>query len=297
MKLSVVIPVMNQIDMASSVYSKLREVTNTVEQDVEFIIIDNGSSPKIDEMDFPGAKIDRHEKSIGVYPTFKRGFEISTGDVVAFFHSDLVIWEKGWNDRVMYAFEKNKRLGMVGFIGSNEIDSSGGRGLGTTSNFAGFSLISSKKSLVGTKDEYQMWAGSFAGVHGKVSGGITNAAVVDGCAMIIRREAWNVIGFRESFPLHHFYDRLISTQLLEKEWYIYVIGIQCDHFSGQTVNKEPAYHDMAEKWCRANVDTRFWCFDVRSGTYNWDATIYQEAERQWMNEYRPKGFIPKKIYG
>ncbi len=304
MKLSVVIPVLNQHDLAASVYAEIRKNTNCVERKVEFVILDNGSSPALAEQDFPGARIVRFEKTIGVYPTFREGFKAATGDVVAFFHSDLVVWEMNWNVRVIEEFEVcafvnlaipkfNKPLGMIGFIGSNEIDGSGGRGLGTTSNFAG-KLLDSRMTLIDKHIPVRLgWKGSPAAAHGKHSSGISNAAVVDGCAMIISRQAWNAIGFRDDFPIHHFYDRLISTQMLEHGFDIEVMGVECDHFSGQTVCKEGEYHKVAELWCRANIDEKY--FVQQDGRVNWDATIYQEAERRWLNEYRAKGFVPTRV--
>ncbi len=283
-KLSVVVPVLNQKELARATYQLLRDNTFTVEQDVEFIIIDNGCDEPCNEQDFPGAIIVRNEETIGVYPTFKQGFSVATGDVVAFFHSDLAVWEQNWNERVMDAFRRNERLALIGFIGSNEIDQSGGRGLGTTSNFKGNILASEDRS----------WQGSPAQVHGKVSDGLSSAAVVDGCAMILRRSAWEDIGYMEDFPPHHFYDRLISVQLLSRNphWLVAVLGVACDHFSGYTTAHEIKYHKMAEAWSRAYVPEHLWVSDGNGGI-NWDATIYQEAERRFLGLYRDTlHFIP-----
>lgn len=289
MKLSIVFPVMNQLQLFRNVYSQLRKVTSTVEQDIEFVIIDNGSDIPITELDCPGATIVRNEKSIGVYPTFKQGFEITTGDIVAFFHSDLVVWESMWNIRLIERFEKNVKLGMIGFIGSSEIDTSGGRGLGTTSNFKGLVLVDEfqKGSHIGIKT----WSGSPGYVHGKYSEDASKAAVIDGCAMILTREAWNKIGYRENFAPHHFYDRLISCQMLEGGYEIEVLGIACDHISGQTVNQEQAYHDFAKQWL---LDHNYIVNDM-SPIQNFDSAIYQIAEKMWFDEYKPKGYIPYKV--
>lgn len=283
---------MNQVPMAKTVYAQLRKATDTVYDDVEFVIIDNGSSEPLSLLDFPGAKIIRNEKSTGVYPTFKQGFENTEGEFVAFFHSDLIVWEERWNERVVRAFEENGNLGMIGFIGSNEIDSAGGRGLGTTSNFQGKSLSGDP----GMDGLFITWHGSAAAVHGKVSEGLSFAAVIDGCAMIIKRSAY--VGedmYRDNFPPHHFYDRLISTQMLEKKFDVAVLGIECDHISGQTVNQEPAYQQMAYEWLKrrsALIDGLIGDFDP---AVNYDADIYQIAEAMWLDEYRRKGLVPCRV--
>lgn len=282
-KLSVVIPVLNQHDLTHAVVDQLFQVTDPTE--VEIVVIDNGSTvPFMDER----CNVLRFHKTLGVYPSFKDGFSFASGEIVAFFHSDLVIWENDWFNRVIEEFDKNERLGMIGFIGSNEIDPSGGRGLGTTSNFKG--KILSRE--IG--DKTMKWFGSPASIHGKVSSEFSKAVVVDGCAMIIRRKTWDEIGYREDFPPHHFYDRLISTQLLELGWQIGVLGIECDHFSGQTVSSEDAYHEMAKEWALKYLHQGGY---VQTNTgVNWDGTIYQEAERRWLKEYRDdKHIVPIKL--
>jgi GT2 family glycosyltransferase len=273
MKISVIIPVLNQPDMCHAVIEQLYK---TIDKDVEVIVIDNGSEFPFIE---PKATVIRFGKSIGVYPVFAEGFKYASGDIVAFLHSDLVIWETNWYKRVIAEFEKDDNLGMIGFIGSDQIDWAGGRGLGTTSNFQGLRL--------------DRWNGSGASIHGKSSREFSEASVVDGCAMIIRREAWNDIGEREDFPPMQFYDRLISTQLIEKGWKIGVLGIECDHFSRQSMG-EKEYVEMAMEWCVKNKIAPV--SDHEGEPVNWNTTIYQEAERRWLKEYRDeKHIIPCSV--
>lgn len=293
MKLSIVIPVLNQFSLFKVAYEKLREVTETISHEVEFIIIDNGSTEPLEEV--LGASVVRNEESIGVYPTFKQGMEHATGDIVAFFHSDVIIHETNWNLRVIEEFMKNPRLGCIGFVGSDEIDWHGGRGGGTASNFQGLSV--SEKNTIPKEQlmnpgyvvpTLKMWTGSPAHAHGRTITDLMNAAVVDGCVMILRREAWNQIGYREGFPIHHFYDRLICTQMLEANWQVAVLGIAFDHISGQTVGHEVAYDIAVKKYC----DEQGIPFDG----IGWDSTIYREAEKRWLREYRDeKHFIPIKV--
>ena len=276
MKLSVVIPVHNQIDLAKTCYKK---ILDNFRSDAEFIILDNGSDLPIQQKDFPFAKIIRNEQNIGVYPTFKQGFEVSTGDIVCFLHSDMVIWEGGWDNRVLTAFEKFSP-GLIGFIGSNEIGADGGRGLGTASNFQGLTLYNGKDKT---------WQGSSWTQHGRHLETYMDGAVVDGCVMIISRFAWNTIGYRKDFPPHHFYDRLISTQMLENRFKVGILGIECDHISGQTVNQEDGYQHMAYDWLQKHYGrinyTPYLNLDTKM---NYDGDIYNIAEHQWLTEYRDK---------
>ncbi len=310
MKLSIIFPVMNQHDLA---YASIDMAMDNLsgENDVELVILDNGSDvpfeyPEVKKVykrhknlmesspeDFTSGdskevrvSIMKYKKSIGVYPTFWKGLEYTDGDILAFFHSDLVISEKDWDMRVIREFEDRPTLGLLGFIGSNEIDGSGGRGLGTTSNFQGGELHSHNAI------ESRVWKGSPASVHGRVDSGFSNAVVVDGCAMIFRRETLKKIKQRPEFPPHHFYDRLLSCETIETGYTIGVLGIGSDHISGQTVNQEPKYQEMAKEWATAHGLTTMLMY----GVSNWDGVIYKEAERQWLSEYRDqKRMIPMVI--
>lgn len=288
MKLSVVYPVLNQFPLATTAIDfAMRNLSG--ENEVEFVILDNGSDTLFN---YPlqikrNVSIVHEAKNIGVYPTFWKGLEHSTGGVIAFLHSDLIVVEKGWDKRVIQAFKDNEKLGLLGFIGSNEIDRFGGRGWGTISNFQGGTFMNSDG--IGIKTG---WKGSPASAHGKQDSGYSRAAVIDGCAMIFRRSVLEAIKQREDFPPHHFYDRLLSCETRELGYDVGVLGIACDHISGQTVNQESTYGEMAGAWALThNIHI------VKDEQHiNWDATIYQEAERQWLNEYRDiKHFIPCKV--
>lgn len=275
-KLSVVISVLNQIEMSKQCYMETYSNCSDNES-VEFIIIDNGSDTPITEEEFPNAKIVRNNENIGVYPTFKQGMEIAESPIVAFLHSDVVVWEIGWDKRVVDLFNEDKKTGMIGFIGSNEIDGLGGRGLGTASNFQGRKIGNGS-----------LWQGSPAEVHGGRISGKMKSAVVDGCVMVLSKKAWKEIGYRNDFPIHHFYDRLISTQLLEKGFSIYTLGIEFDHISGQTVNTQHKYSESGLKWLKEN--------GKYTGGSNIDQQIYWIAEKMWLDEYRDKKhLVPLKV--
>ncbi len=114
--------------------------------------------------------------------------------------------------------------------------------------------------------------------------------------MAIRRVAWKGLTFRDDFPIHHFYDRLISCQIQEIGHKVAVLGIACDHISGQSVNIDETglYRDIAREWSEAHISPDKWVGNPPD--WNWDQTIYQEAERMWLKEYRDeKHFIPRKV--
>lgn len=288
MKLSIVVPVFNQFDLATAALDVMIHNLSG-KREVELVVLDNGSSEMFvyvpnEKNEKLVVRLIRLNKNIGVYPTFWAGLRETTGDIVAFFHSDLMIAEKGWDIRVLSSFEDNAHLGMVGFVGSDEIDAAGGRGLGTASNFQG--LEYRHKNGEG---EERVWVGSAAEIHGRRITGMVPAAVEDGCAMIFRRICLEVIPQRPDFPPHHFYDRLLSCEVRERGWQMATLGIGCDHISGQTVNQESGYQDMAREWAEAHGLTLM-------GHHNWDSVVYESAGRQWLTEYKDqKGMVPCRV--
>ena len=287
MKLAVVVSVLNQHELATTCIDFVQAYSS---QDTDIVIIDNASDPVFDYnitnlKDNRNIKIIRQEKNIGVYPIFWEALKYTDADVIAYFHSDLMFCEKGWDERVLACFEMYEKLGLIGFVGSDEIDANGGRGLGTTSNFKGYKHM--HQDAKGNKKE---WIGSEGKLHGAVNQGFTKAAVVDGCAMIFRRKVLEQIKPRGNFPPHHFYDRVLSCEVQEAGYEVGVLGIGCDHISGQSVNGSLAYEQMAEIWAGQHGVRRGF------GDTNWDIVLYREAERQFMEEYRDqKKFIPRKV--
>ena len=301
MKLSVIFPVFNQFELATAAIElAIRNLSG--DNNVEVVILDNGSPtpyvpegathPKEGLVGTGGVRIihARSEKNTGVYPTFWEGLHHATGDVIAFFHSDLMVAEKGWDTRVLEAFEADPTLGMMGFIGSNEIDSSGGRGAGTCSNFQGGTYtLQTQQGKAMMQRMSNIWKGSPAEAHGRRITGLEPAAVVDGCSMIFRRSCLEAIPQRPDFPPHHFYDRLLSCETREKGFTVAVLGIECDHISGQTVNQEPGYSTMAQEWAEAHGLTM-------EGAHNWDTILYRMAELMWLKEYRDlKRVVPCRV--
>lgn len=283
MKLSIVIPVLGQHELSKLCLSKIidKQIHDT---ENEIVIIDNGGDFSVESSDLPD-KFARFtvlrppEGNIGVYPAFKFGMENTTGDVVLFIHSDLIIDELGFDVRLLDAFEKDPKLGLVGFIGSAEIDFNGGRGGYTTSNFQGGTYVYKGK----------VWKGSPARDHGMRSKDLSKAAVVDGCSMALSRNAYNSIEYREDFPPHHFYDRLISMQVIEAGFDVAVLGIACDHISGQTANTEERYPSMAADWFKKHNISPV-------NPQSMDQSIYVIAERMFLDEYREsKKMIPRKV--
>jgi GT2 family glycosyltransferase len=256
MNMLVIIPVHNQLEITKTCLAHLEHSERGLYQ---ILIFDNGSKDPIDYGTVVPEYYERRDENIGVYPVFGEVLKderLKDYEILAFLHNDLYVYDEKWASRVIEAFERDPLLGIVGFIGSNEIDSNGGRGLGTMSNFQG---------KVGGRAE----------VHGRRIAGLEPAAVVDGCAMIFRRKCLEEI-YDPEFPPHHFYDRLFSLEALTRGYRLAVLGVACDHVSGQTANQEQGWHDAARRWCEHR--------GVPIPDGNADLGVYKEAERRFLAE-------------
>jgi GT2 family glycosyltransferase len=256
---------LNRADILARTLPQLLSVTSS-----PVIVLDNGSQPPLE---FEGVAVHRAQENAGNYKSFEVGLGIAGiwgAEVIGFMHSDVFVYDDGWDKRVQSLFDADPKLGLVGFVASNEIESHGGRGMGTVLNFQG-----------------RQECGGGCSVHGRCSAGFEPAAQVDGCVMIFRRAALAQVGFKDFAP-HHFYDRLMSCQMLEAGWRVGYVGVACDHLGGRTTMFEQAYHDVARRWCEERGISR--------ADGNWDYALYREAEKRFLDEYSVrKRFIPLKV--
>jgi len=280
MKLACIIPCLNQFAITQKTLEFLSQQTP---RPYELIVLDNGSTEEF-KTTLPDVKVIHYEEPIGSYVVFAEALKQTDADIIAVFHSDMFIYDSKWHTKVIECFEKDSTLGLIGFIGSNMIDSSGGFGIGKWSNFQG-NVIEQKVE----DNESIVWKGSHATMHGGQISDFRYGAVIDGCSMIVRRTALEQLEVKKDFPIMHFYDRLICSQILEAKWKIGILGIACDHISGQTMG-ESTYIDACKKWA---INRHL---NPGGMGIDWNEVIYKEAERQWLTEYRDeKHLVPIRI--
>lgn len=311
-RLSIVVGVLNQFELAEKTIHMMVDNLDHPEE-VELIAIDNGSDENFgaymmrDTKDpfkqLESAVCRRNEKNTGNYPMFKQGCDMAKGDVIAFLHSDVFVYEKGWDTKVLAQFDANESLGLVGFIGSTEIDNWGGRGGGTHSNMQGHTMYG----------ETRQWFGSEAKIHGRQDRGfIIDGSVVDGCVMIFRKSVLEKIEVIETLPPHHFYDRIMSVQVIEAGYKVGILGVEFDHVSGQTANHESKWQDTSKEWfylVRGITSPQQWA-EVNAGWVNqannpsrgkipdqWDYCAYLEGERMFLQTYRDLKHLVPMVYG
>ena len=121
-----------------------------------------------------------------------------------------------------------------------------------------------------------MFRGSPWSDHGKNVTGVVPSLQVDGCSMIMRKDAMRDVGFFD-WPPHHFYDRVYSLKMLKLGWHVATIGIGVDHISGQTANTQQDWQDTAKQWCNEHGI-------MEMTAHNWDYTVYNVAEKMFLAE-------------
>lgn len=247
----------------------------TIDNDTDVVVVDNGSNhpfPTIGDLNI------RYRTNIGGNAVFHRWmrddwFAGDEPDLIAFLHCDLMVHEEGWDQRVKDQFEMDPLLALVGFVGSNEIDELGGRGAGTMLNYAG--------------EHFEgIGQASPAEAHGRRMTGFEPAAVLDHCSMIFRREMLKQLTPQENnYAPEHFYDRILSCEVLEKGWHLGVLGISVDHFSGGIGPGNAEADALRKRWLQ---DERIPFDPERS-----DLATYVESERRFKARFG--GFYPLRV--
>jgi glycosyltransferase involved in cell wall biosynthesis len=291
-RICAVVPILNQHEIAHKCLELLM-VDNSPE-DFEILVIDGGSDVEF-HSELSNVTVIRFDEPIGVYPTFKIALENTRADILAFFHSDLFVENPRWWHQIEGAFKGDSRLGLIGTVGSKDWGFNGGRGR-TDMSFQG-KIFSSE------------WKGSTCEDNraDNITGGLRNSVVLDGCSMIFRRECLSSLPLDEWSMPHHFYDRVLCAMTLQSGWKIATLGIECDHISGQTANKENKYQEFGKKWAFENLEItepnqwiekhRDWVNNSTNPSRgiteipNWDQLIYQEAQRRFLLEYRDKRHV------
>lgn len=225
MDITVAIPIFNQLNDCKGILALLRENTS---DDVEWLIIDNGSTDPVEE--FITRKIKpkrlnyiRNKQNIGVVPTMQQIYKNTETDLLAVFHNDVFIYEKEWDVRVRKIFEENPNIGLMGLFGCAGVGPNGDR----------LQDVEDPKIYPGMSNMIE------AEAHGmRIGKEIEPVSIVDGMGIIFRKEMLDKVGgFDQRYSYHHYYDRDASLESLKAGYDNVVINISCHHLNGLTANR------------------------------------------------------------
>jgi hypothetical protein len=168
----------------------------------------------------------------------QRGYEVATSDVIGYLHSDLLVHEQGWDQRVLKEFEW-PTVAVVGFVGATT--------LGTDDIYKvpyDYRQLA-RGGVVSNLTDHE--------VHGSRDVGTRAVAVVDSCAVFVRRAFLERLG---GWPVgklpntSHCTDLWICGEAARLGRQVRMVGVSCTHKSG-------GKGDAGSKWLEARGgDTR-----------------------------------------
>lgn len=219
MKMSIIIPVMGQVHETKGIVKLLLALATTAH---ETLIINNSIDPA--QKALWKAFIEAYLKpqnlnyienpdNIGMVQTMQQGYKKSTGDILAYFHSDVFLYENGWDAKVMKYFEKMPDLGLVGFFGQRGMHGRAGR-----------------EDCMSNMLE--------AEIHGRrMTAEYEYVIATDGFSIICRRQMLDKgNGFDQDYEYHHVYDKNIGMDCWDRGYKAICVNMSCHHWSGKSAN-------------------------------------------------------------
>lgn len=181
----------------------------------------------------------------------ERGWRSTDADVVGFLHSDLFILEHGWDQRVLDAFA-NENVVVVGFVGATRLG---------------------HPDIYRVPYDYRqlargdVWSNlTDAESHGGRDAGSRRVAVVDSCAVFVRREFLRRLG---GWPVgqlpnsSHCSDLWICCAAHRARGTVMVVGVAATHRSGgkgsvgaawlEAKGGDESVHREAHRWLYDNA--------------------------------------------
>lgn len=195
-----------------------------------------------------------YEGIAGVVPAFHYGLAqidylraLGAGeyDVIALFHDDLKIYEKGWDRVITDWFKSVPNCGLAGFGGA--------RGLGSADIYTvPYSPFQLARVDFGSNLRD-------AEAHGRRIGRPEKSIAFDGFCQIGRPN--NLLKWMSEIynagVIHHFYDGFLGALAYRDGWEAYTLPVSCLHAGGQTAVGNGDY----QKWANSRVeggDQGFW---------------------------------------
>ncbi len=226
--LSVAIPYINN---TKKTYECIQRLYDYSSRPIELILINNGSTETLENIPpFWGTHMIVNKKNLGVLPTLRQSAKIANSPYLLHMHNDVLIQERGWENRIIESFEQDDKLALIGFFGSAGIGENGAR-LAPESNMLGLE-----------------W-GTPGNLHGSVLTGLKPSTIFDSLAMCFRLDILNQVGIPDDMPPHHWYDRIMTLRIIDAGWRAATLGIAFDHDGG---GSSGGLMEFSKNWCEEN---------------------------------------------
>lgn len=240
--MTLAIPVLNQLHDVKGALGTFRYNTS---EDTEWMIIDNGSTDPYEDFlrhYLKPKKMNyiRNEENIGLVKTMQQAYENCDTDILALTHSDVFVYEKDWDKRVISYFEQMPDLGAAGFFGAQGCGPIGERiqDVPHPGQMAGYSNMI-EASIHGVKLEKE-WL---------------PCSIFDGFMMIFRMDMLRKGGgFEQRYQFHHIYDRDAGLESIRRGYKNIIVNVPCHHWGGVTANRSDYQNWIQNKMGRQDAD-------------------------------------------
>lgn len=270
-KLTLAIPVMNQLHDTKGILANLRYMTS---DDVEWLIIDNGSTDPYETYIRRYLKpyrlnYVRNNENVGLVKSMQQAYENCETEILAITHNDVFIYEKDWDKRILKYFEEIENLGIVGFFGAQGCGPIGER----------IQDVPSVDVAAGMSNMLE------AEIHGmRMQEEWRPAAVFDGFMMIFNMEMLKKgDGFDQRYLYHHIYDRDASLESLKRGYKNITVNVSCHHVSGVTANR-PEYQTWIDK------ETKHKDYTGDKYTHDYNSTLFEKKFKDVLPVYVENDF-------
>ncbi|MDD5438864.1 MAG: glycosyltransferase [Candidatus Omnitrophica bacterium] len=227
-KVSIVIPVCNQVGYTRICMDYLRKNTDGCNTPFELVIIDNGSTDATgsffkDLARDTDVRYIRNDRNLGPIIALNQGIKAARGDVVLTMHNDLVVFEEGWLKKIRDLLLSDASIGLVGLAGRKRIDKRG---------------VVDEASLVHHLCNENL--------NAPMTLPYDEVAVLDGVSIAARKAVFEKIRcFDEVYGYMHFYDLDISLKSRKHGFKNVVINVEALHiFNGGVTRKTAAYKNL-----------------------------------------------------
>lgn len=198
------------------------------------------------------------ESNAGLIGSYNDLYENTPNDILAFIHDDVICREKGWDERVLAEFD-DPNVGVVGFGGALQ---------------HGSPLLYKTPYVLQQLARFDYRSNvDDAELHGERFKGACDVAVLDGFALVVRRDllvrggGWPRVagGF-------HCYDYAICALAHRFRYRVRMVGIACHHLGGRT-STTPQYQEWAQRQGvndqEVHTMSHRWIYDEYSDVLPW----------------------------